>query len=1030
MKLNNTIISVILLISVTLSFGNNYWEDQTKNNINTESAHASFIPYKNPNKAASNKPEKSDYIFNLNGEWNFKLVDTPEETPEKFYTQNHSTQKWNKIPVPSHWQMEGYDYPIYVNVPYPFKPVNPPLVPDNYNPTGLYRKSFDLPGNWKENNVFLHFGNVRSAFYLWVNGEFVGYSEGSKTPSEFYITNYLESGENLIATKVIRWSDGSYLEDQDMWRFSGIEGDVYLLATPQTRIKDFTINSGLGNNYQNGQFKLETTIKNAQKGNSSDKYTLEYLIKDNNKTIAKSQKKIGHKKVIHFKKNLKDVKQWSAENPHLYGLNIRLLKNDRIIQTIHKKIGFRDIKIKNGKVKVNGEHVHIRGVNLHEHHPENGQVVDKKTFLKDIKLMKNHNINAVRAAHYPRDPEFYRLCDKYGLYVVDEANIESHGMGYDRNKTLANQPSWLDAHMHRIKSMVKRDKNHPSVIIWSLGNEAGNGYNFYEAYNWIKKYDPTRPVKYERAIKEFNTDIFVPMYAGINQIEEYARTNTDRPLIMCEYAHAMGNSLGNLQDYWNTIYRHDQLQGGFVWDWVNQSLAKYTEEGQRYMAYGGDFGPKDVPSDANFCINGVVTSDREPQPEAQELKKVYQPIYFKKMNMHKGIIKITNHHDFTNTAKYNFQWEITANGETIKGKDIEDVKIDAGQSKIQKLEIPEIQPIQNTEYFLTIFAKYKQGTKLINKGDTLAYEQFKLPIYEKVPTNYPTDKSLERAERDSIIEIAGENFSIKFNRNTGWLHSYNINNSRVLKAPLKPNFWRAPTDNDYGNNMPKRCKIWKNLEESFKVTNWNIIQSSSGHVNIAVQFDIDDINTEAKISYDIYSDGTVKIDSRFNLFKQDLPEIPRIGFTTRLKQKYSKFTYYGRGPHENYIDRNTSARIGKYTFSVSDLYTPYVRPQENGYRTDVRWAKLYSENQVGLKAIGQKTFGTSALHYSQEQLDAGMEKQNRHTIDIEPKNFVEWHIDLRQMGLGGDDSWGSTPHTQYKIFPGIYNFEFVLRPVK
>jgi len=1027
MQLKTTVISAFLIMLVTLSFGKNYWEDQNKNNINTQSPHASFIPFKNPNKARANKQSKSDYIRNLNGKWKFKMVDTPDEASENFYTKDYATQNWDDIPVPSNWQMEGYDYPIYVNHPYPFEPANPPFVPDDYNPTGLYRKSVDISKEWKKNKkVFLHFGAPKSAISVWVNGEFVGYSEGSKTPAEFEVTKHLESGENLIAAKVIRWSDGSYLEDQDMWRLSGIERDVYLLSTPQTRIKDFTINSGLDATHQDGKFRLKTILET--QSSSNKKYSLKYILKRNNSVIAKEEKKLPNN-VIKFETEVKNVDQWSAEDPNLYNLDIRLLKNNQILQTVHKKVGFRDVQIKDGYLKVNGRHVNLRGVNLHEHHPEKGHVVDKETILKDIKLMKQHNVNAVRTSHYPHTPTFYRLCDKYGLYVVDEANIESHGMGYSRDKTLGNQPSWLNAHMHRIKSMVKRDRNHPSVIIWSLGNEGGNGYNFYKAYEWIKNYDPTRPVQYERAQQEFNTDIFVPMYYPAYYMEHYARNHPDRPLILCEYSHAMGNSLGNFQDYWNTIYDYKLLQGGFIWDWVNQGLAKKNQDGEKFWAYGGDYGPQDVPSDGNFCINGVVMPDRKVQPEMQELKKVYQPIYFKSMNLNKGLIKITNHHDFTNLKKYDFQWKIEANGEKIAEAGLDKLSLAAGQSKTIKLDLPKIQAKPNTEYFLTITAELKEEQDFRKAGHEIAFEQFKLPIEKQVPRSYPTDGTIEKVKNDSIVEISGDNFAVQFNSQNGWLISYKIDDEKLLKEPLQPNFWRAPTDNDFGNNMPKRAQVWKNLEESFNLKNWKIDQPCPGQVNIETTFDIQKINTETKILYTIYSDGSVKIDSKFILYEKDLPSLPRIGFITKLKKEYSNFSYYGRGPHENYIDRNTSARVDVYNSTVAEQYFPYTRPQENGYKTDVRWAKLYNEEGLGLKAVGQDQFGTSALHYSQEQLDPGSSKQHRHSTDIEPQNFVEWHIDFKQMGVAGDNSWGARPHKQYRIFPGVYNFEFILTPI-
>ncbi|MBN1995928.1 DUF4981 domain-containing protein [candidate division KSB1 bacterium] len=1002
------------------------WENQKVFGINKEKPHAFYIPYQDIKSAKTQNVAQSKYFKLLNGNWKFKLVDRLLETNENFTAVDFDDKSWDSIKVPSDWQCEGYDYPIYVNAGYPFKEANPPFIPENYNPTGLYRTTFSIPEKWQNYQIIVHFAAVNSAFYLWMNGKKVGYSQGSKTPAEFDITKFLTKGENLMALKVIRWSDGSYLEDQDFWRLSGIERDVFLLATPRIKISDFTIKADLDNDFKNGLFELNLDLNSTDTDNS---LSVICRITDQDKVLFEDEK-TASKQSVSFKTTFPAVRQWSAESPNLYGLEIELKEKNGVLQAIFQNIGFRNVQISDGRLLVNGQAVYLKGVNLHEHHEKNGHVVDVETRLKDIRLMKQNNINAVRTSHYPQDPVWYDLCDKYGLYIIDEANIESHGMGYRSDRTLANKPEWLEAHMDRIERMVERDKNHPCIIIWSLGNEAGNGYNMYQAYNWIKKNDPTRPVQYERAGLEFNTDIHCPMYAGMQHMERYARRSPDRPLIQCEYAHAMGNSVGNLQDYWDLIYKYDNLQGGFIWDWVDQGLLKSDDKGNPFWAYGGDFGPKDVPSDGNFCMNGVVNPDRTPHPSLFEVKKVYQPVYFKKVDLATGKVEIFNYYAFTNLESLDFYWIIEGNGALIeKSEKLQLKDVPAGESTVVTLTLPELDAAPNTEYFLTLFAQTGTATELVPAGHVVAYEQFKLPVYNDVPVVYSTTGTLQLDNSETGVSVSGSDFFLKIDKKTGWIASYKIQGKETLVLALQPDFWRAPTDNDFGNRMPERCEVWKDLDKEFIVSRVGVRQPVPGKVTVAVDFDIRRIESVAQINYTIYSDGTVAVASTFYLQKSDLPEIPRIGFRTRLPQEYSDFAFFGRGPHENYIDRKTSALVGLYTSKAKDQYYPYNRPQENGYKTDVRWALLKNGKGVGLKVIGEPLFGTSAMPYSREDFDPGKEKAQRHTIDVTPRNFVEWHIDLKQMGVGGDNSWGAKPHDEYMIFPGIYKFNFTIQPV-
>lgn len=1023
------VIVFLTLVLFTYSFCNekNEWENQQIFGINKEKPHASFIPYQSIESARTNNHANSEYYKLLNGKWKFKLVNNPKYAPEDFYSLNYRDKKWDHIPVPSNWQCEGYDYPIYVNITYPFQPVNPPFISQEYNPTGLYRTTFTIPETWKDQRVFVHFGAVKSAFYLWINGKNVGYSEGSKTPAEFDITEYLKPGENLLGLKVIRWSDGSYLEDQDFWRLSGIERDVFIIATPQVRIRDFKVEADLDSTYKKGLFKM--TVELQDYNSESENLSVICRIQDNEKIKYEKTVNVLSGGQVVFETKIAGIKSWSAEIPNLYGLEIELKDGERISQVIRQDIGFRNIKIANGQLLVNGKAITVRGVNLHEHHETTGHVVDFATRKKDIQLMKQNNINAVRTSHYPQDPVFYELCDKYGLYIIAEANIESHGMTYDLDKTLGNNPKWLDAHLDRIQRSVERDKNHPSIIIWSLGNEAGNGYNMYRCYEWIKKNEPTRPVQYERAGLEFNTDIYCPMYVGLSWMDEYARTYSDRPMILCEYAHAMGNSLGNFQDYWDVIYKYDILQGGFVWDWVDQGLAMYDEDGNKYWAYGGDFGPKDVPSDNNFCMNGLVNADRSPHPSLFELKKVYQPVYFKEVDLSKGKIAVINHYEFTNLEALDFYWKIEENGKLIKQSDSFEIDVEPGTASVATLTLPKISPEPNTEYFLTLFAKSKTTTELVPAGHIVAYEQFKLPIYNPVLVAHSTDDVLKSNETEHEILISGDGFSLKINKDSGWLASYKINKNELMTMPLQPDFWRAPNDNDFGNGMQNRCAMWKDFISQFQVKRIHVWQPVYGKIEVTAEFTLKSIKSKAEIKYTIYSNGAVEITSMFDLQRPNLPEIPRIGFRTRLRKDYDNFTYFGRGPQENYIDRKTGALVGLYTSTAEEQYYRYSRPQENGYKTDVRWATLSNGKGAGLKIIGSPTFGTSALPYAREDFDPGIEKAQRHTIDITLRDFVEWHIDLKQMGVGGDNCWGARPHDEYTIYPGIYYFNFTIEPV-
>jgi len=989
--------------------------------VNALPAHASVIDYANAAALQEGK-YKSPMVKLLNGKWKFFWSKNPASRPIDFYKENFDVSSWKEIPVPSDWQMEGYDYPIYVNIQYPYDE-QPPFIPKEYNPVGSYKVDFAVPDSWKGKQVIVHFGGVNSAAYYWLNGNKLGYSEDSKTPVEFDLTPFLKEGKNTLSAEVYRWCDGSYLEDQDFFRFSGIERDVYLYALPKTQIYDYFAVGNLKNNYADGLLEVNVEVKNIQ----GKKYEVELKLSDAGNRVVIVSKKPAKGKVV-FKEEIKNPLKWTAETPNLYQLALTLFENGKAIQITGSKTGFRSVEILKGQLCVNGKPIHIKGVNRHEHDEKYGHVISEESMMKDLQLLKECNINAVRTCHYPNDELWYELCDKYGIYLVDEANIESHGMGYDLDKTLGNKPQWLAAHLDRTVRMTERDKNHPSIIIWSLGNEAGNGSNFYATYDWLKKRDASRPVQYERAELDRNTDIFCPMYARAWQMEEYARNHKDRPLIQCEYAHAMGNSVGDFQDYWDVIERYPVLQGGFIWDWVDQGIAQYTKDGKKYWAYGGDFGPANVKSDNNFCANGIISPDRRPHPAYYEVRKVYQNIKFKAADLNRGLIEIKNDFVFTSLDKFNFSFAIEENGKEIKSQSVEKVNAAPQQTQVISISYADIKPKPNAEYFILIKAATKENSEALKAGSQIAYEQFKLPIEWKQPTAAAALGELNLSAAGNQISVQGKDFSIAFN-DKGWLSSYQLSGKEILKSPLMPNFWRAPIDNDYGNNMPQRCAVWKHATDSSRV-----LSKSSRKVGAMAEIKILhaflSVSGTWEATYLIEPDGKINVTHHFYTGHKQLPELPRIGMSAKLHAEFNHIQYFGRGPWENMSDRNTAALISRYSLKATDQYCLYVRPQENNYHTDLRRFALTNEAGLGLMAVGSPTFSGSALPWATEDLDDGEKKDQRHITDVSPRDFVEWMIDYKQMGIGGDDSWGAHPLNKYRLFPGEYKYQFSLFPMR
>jgi beta-galactosidase len=1037
-------IIIVGLFLIAASTGQNApvaeWENPRIFSVNAEPMHATFIPFADEVSALKNDKTASPFYQSLNGTWKFNWVTKPADRPLDFYKPGYDVSRWKDIPVPANLEFQGYGLPIYVNETYewvkpPAQP-DPPHVPHDYNPVGSYRRTFTLPDQWKDKEVFVHFGAVKSAFYVWINGRYVGYSEDSKTPAEWDITPYLQGGENSIALEVYRWSDGSYLECQDFFRLSGIERDVFLSAAPKVRIRDFWAVADLDQNYKDGKLAVTVDLKNKMPGLEAGLLTIDIKVCDTGgKTIASETKAFDMSRkesgTLIFERKILSPRKWTAETPDLYSLVVSLKdKNGRILEAVGCRVGFRKVEITDGQLLVNGERILLKGVNRHEHDPYTAHVISEESMLKDIELMKQFNINAVRTCHYPDDPRWYELCDEHGLYLIDEANIESHGMGYGE-KSLAKNPDWGPAHLDRTMRMVERDKNHPSVIIWSLGNEAGDGINFEASSAWIHQRDKTRPVHYERAEYRPHTDIFCPMYVRIEDLEAYALKKQTRPLIMCEYAHSMGNSTGNLQDYWDVIEKYDQLQGAFIWDWVDQGYAKKNEKGELYWAYGGDYGPPDTPSDKNFCCNGLVAPDRRPHPALWEVKKVYQYVKIGQTLMTDGRrgIDISNKYGFTNLNKYDIRWEYLADGVVPQAQGlIKNPDIVPGESKIFALNIPALEPKPGVEYFLNVYVVSAEDAPLIPRGHIVALEQFRDRVVrpaEKTPAASLATLKLTQNPDSAVVE--GKDFSVAFDKKSGILASWNFEGTPLVRQGPAPNFWRAPTDNDFGNRMDKRCAVWRKAGDNRALDKFEVKQLSAAEIEAVADFSLKDVQAKYQIRYRILGSGDVIIESRFSPTIRNLPEIPRFGMKMALPAGFDKIQWYGRGPHENYIDRKTSAFAGVYKSAMAEMLIPYVSIQEYGNRTDVRWLALSNKDGVGLLAVGMPRLDFSALPYTAEDLTQS-NRGDKHPADIAKRDFTALNLDYGQMGVGGDDSWGAPVHPQYQLRVLEYSYKFRLRP--
>ena len=1031
------------------------WDDINVIRQNTEAPRAHFHAYPDQHAAIRAELAADPFYKTLNGDWKFKYSDKPSERPADFYQNDYDISDWASIPVPSNWERHGFGYPIYVNVPYPFD-IDEPNVPHDKNPVGSYKRDFDVPADWEGRELFVRFGAVSSAFYLWVNGEFVGYSEGSKTASEFNITAVTRPGRNTIAVEVYRWSTGSYLEDQDFWSLSGIQRDVHLYARPKQRVRDFFVHTALTNDYSDGDFGIDIELANSEA--SASKASISVQVMDGDQALLRNTSELllepgttSH----HVAGVISNIRPWSAENPNQYSLLITLSSEaGKPLEAISQRIGFRTVEIKNGRFMVNGRLVKLKGANLHEHHDVNGHVVDEETMLEDIRLMKAANLNAVRNSHYPQPERWYELTSEYGLYMVDEANIESHGYGYDHDKTLGNKPHWKQHHLDRTQRMLERSKNYPSVVIWSLGNEAGDGVNLGATYHWIKSRDLSRPVQYEtegniEEVGERHSDFHSSMYWRHWDLEQYAQTHNDRPFVLIEYAHSMGNSTGNMQQYWDVINKHDILAGGFIWDWVDQGLLEHDEDGMPYWTYGGDYGPADVPSSGNFNFNGIVFPDRSIQPAYWEVKRVYQEVEFTSSLPQAGVVTIHNNYDFQSLQGYEIHWRLSSDGVVTEQGVLPSLDVPPGGSEEINLwtGLPRLN--EPAEHFLDVELVHPQARGLLPAGHSYAKAQFAVvtPARAEVEDRGHSEATVEVTRNDSLTTLAIGDIRYGIDRKSGLLSSIKVAGKQLMLKPLAPNFWRAPTDNDFGNYMGDWAGVWKQAGGNRRLLALDVVDSPDKQITVVVSYAFDDDQGNELGRWDTTfaaaTDGSLQVSNHF-VRRDGLPEIPRVGMNMELIRALNSVEWFGRGPHENYSDRKQSAHIGLYSNSVADHYVPYMRPQENGYKTDVRWFSLTTPEGEGLEFIANNLLGFSVLHNRMEDFippvkiaitsedgegaRANLERVNVHVSDINPRDLVSVNIDYGQMGVGGDDSWGKRTLQRYMLSELNYEYGFTIRP--
>lgn len=995
------------------------WMDPEQYNEGTLPYHATFSSY--PTVADALADSTPGSRLSLGGDWRFHWTQSPAGAPAGFEAVDYDDSGWDTIKVPSNWELMGYGKPIYTNIKYVF-PANPPVVPDDDNPTGCYRRTFTVPAAWDGSDVILRFEGGTASMAVWVNGEYAGYIQNAKGPAEFDITDKLHDGENVVACRVMRWSDGSYLEDQDFWRLSGIDRPVSIYAVPKLRVRDLFARASLDKSLKNGVLDLDVDVENLT--GASRKVALAMRLYDGDRLVALKKMNVNAAEgnnTVHFPKvKIADVKPWSAESPNLYTLLVTL--DDGV--TVSNRIGFRNVDIAGGQLRVNGKPIQIHGVNLHEHHPATGHVMDRATIIKDIELMKRNNINAIRTSHYPQLPEFYDLCDEYGMYVVDEANIEIHGMGvdpwdhYDKSKHPAWRDDWRGAILDRQRSMVERDKNHPSVITWSLGNESSNGSNFIAGYEWMKQRDPSRPVQYEQAGEGANTDIVCPMYPSMEYMAEYAsRDKVERPFIMCEYAHAMGNSTGNFSEYYDIINRSPHMQGGFIWDWVDQGLDAVDGNGNSYWAYGGDFNASEYTHDENFCINGLVMPDRTPHPGLKEVKRYYQDFIIRELD-DKGKLRILNNFAFTDLGDYTINYRLLCDGKEFASGSL---KASCAPGKTVDITLPLPPSLPAGEVLAEVSVTADNAKPGIPAGHEVATHQWALGgKYVPDAVNVaPAGILVDNGDAVTFVSADGA-VTATIDKHSGLLREFARDGKNMIAASPRPNFWRAPTDNDWGEGLHVRSNAWRTAGETMRLTGFTV---DADKASATARFHIDATGSDMTLGYSLDADGRLLVDFALDV-PDTAPELPRIGMEWPVDRSFDTLEWYGRGPEENYSDRNHATMLGIYEMKADEMLYPYIRPQETGNHTDVRRARAGNL----IVEMTDTPLNVSLLGVRPAALDPGMSKKQMHASDVVRDlhdNYL--NIDLVQRGLGGDNSWGASPHNPYRLYPGKYGYSFTVR---
>lgn len=1008
--------------------------------LNRMEAHATLMPYESVEEALRGDRSTSSYTVSLNGMWKFSFAETPDKRSTNFYEVDYDTSGWDSIQVPSHWQLQGYDYPQYTNVRYPWEgkeDIKPPFAPTAYNPVGSYVHTFSVPDEWKGLPVYISFQGVESAFYIWVNGDLVGYSEDSFTPAEFDLTPYLQEGENKLAVEVYRWCDASWLEDQDFWRMSGIFRDVYLYSTPKAHIYDFSVVADLDDEYLHGDLQIKAVVMNAF-GEKLGMHTLEASLYDTDENSVAGLLSVdielndASMQERQLRTKFDFPKKWTAETPHLYRLVLSLKDvSGKLIEAVSCKVGFRRFELKDGLMAINGKRILFKGVNRHEFNCDTGRTVQYNDMVRDIQLMKAYNINAVRTSHYPNHPLWYDLCDEYGLYVIDETNLETHGswnnFQEDEGWTVpASKPEWTANVLDRANSMLQRDKNHPSIIIWSLGNESWGGDNFIRMHDFFRTNDPTRLVHYEGVTRcrksDAASDIESQMYTLPHKVEEYARSNPKKPFILCEYSHAMGNSNGNLFKYTELFDKYPILQGGFIWDWIDQAIRTKTSEGIEYLAYGGDFG--DTPNDGTFCGNGLIFADRSVTPKLYEVKKCYQNVKFEEDDLQQGRIRVTNNYLFTNLSDYTLKWEIAKNGLLVEEGNAP-LDLEPGATEVVALSylLPEY-VVDGEEYTLIVRLVEKLDQPWAPADHEVAFEQFLLPVESRAVQALEA-LPVQVEESNTSVVVFSSAFRVTFSKQTGDLTSYVHHGIELIKVAPRPNFWRASIDNDKGNKLPERSLTWKEAGQERKLHAMHV-RSQADKVEISVAYMLPTTHSSmCNLLYVVTGDGRVQIREEL-LPGHNLPEIPEVGMMLQLDASFENLKWYGRGPHENHWDRAESARLGIYEGKVADQYVPYLRPQECGNKTDVRWAELTRTDGLGLRIEGAQAVELNALPYTPSELE-----EHDHMYKLPSSDKIALRVNYRQMGVGGDDSWMSKTHPEFTLYANrSYAYSFSLQGIR